>query len=404
MTSSGKYRILYIGEDDELISALNASAFFEVYVEKNGILALKQLTEGRFTLFGLTEIPPSLRQPTFQTILCEIRLSGTTGFDLYKELQKNFDLDLIPFILIADSFRYSLRTYAQKLGIDDFYDKPLDTKRLEVRLPHLIHYKQEKLSIQIALQANTPNFYQTPLPKRLFDLACSATALILLAPVFLIVMAAIRLDSRGPIFYAAKRVGANFKVFNFYKFRTMYQDADKRIKEVEHLNQYQPDKIELCCSICEKLGPGQFCSPIVYYDDERICERLAIIRRNNKKAFLKIADDPRITPVGRFLRNSSIDELPQLLNILKGDMSVVGNRPLPVQEANSITKSKYARRFLAAAGLTGLWQVELRGQGGIMSEEERFKLDNEYAANNAFWNDIKLILRTVPALLQKENV
>jgi lipopolysaccharide/colanic/teichoic acid biosynthesis glycosyltransferase len=404
MAPTRKYRILYIGEDDELINALNASPLFTSHVEKNGILALKLLTKGRFTIVRPAEIPPLARQLVFDAILCEMRLSGTSGFDLYKELHKNCNLDLIPFILIADSFRYTLRSYARHLGIDDFYDKPLDIVRLEVRLPHLIHYKREKLARLHALEANKLVFYRTPVLKRLFDLVCASAALIVLSPLFLVVMAAIRLDSRGPVFFAAKRVGANFKVFNFYKFRTMYMDAEQRLKEVEHLNQYQSEKIELECSLCEKLGPGQFCSPVVYYDDQRICERLANIRRNNKKAFLKIADDPRITPVGRFLRNTSIDELPQLINILKGDMSVVGNRPLPVQEANAITKSKYARRFLAAAGLTGLWQVELRGQGGIMSEEERFRLDNAYAANNSFWLDIKLILRTVPALLQKENV
>jgi len=129
-----------------------------------------------------------------------------------------------------------------------------------------------------------------------------------------------------------------------------------------------------------------------------------IKRRNAKKAFLKIVNDPRITKIGNFIRATSIDELPQLVNVIKGDMSVVGNRPLPVNEANAITKSKWSRRFHAAAGLTGLWQVELRGKGGIMSEEERFLLDNQYAENNSFWGDIKLILKTIPALLQKENV
>ncbi len=143
---------------------------------------------------------------------------------------------------------------------------------------------------------------------------------------------------------------------------------------------------------------------MVYYDQERICEGLASKRRNQKKAFLKIPNDPRITKVGRFLRNTSLDELPQLLNVLKGDMSIVGNRPLPVAEANSITKMRWARRFRAAAGLTGLWQVELRGRGGFMSEEERFQLDNRYAAYNSFLGDIQLILRTIPVLLQRENV
>jgi lipopolysaccharide/colanic/teichoic acid biosynthesis glycosyltransferase len=113
--------------------------------------------------------------------------------------------------------------------------------------------------------------------------------------------------------------------------------------------------------------------------------------------------------VGKFIRNTSIDELPQLINVLKGDMSIVGNRPLPVYEAEMLTGDDLSKRFLAPPGITGLWQVELRGKGGKMSEEERMRLDNEYADqfkgdNYSFWYDIKLILRTIPALFQSDTV
>ena len=110
-----------------------------------------------------------------------------------------------------------------------------------------------------------------------------------------------------------------------------------------------------------------------------------------------------MTKVGHFIRNTSIDELPQLWNVIKGDMSIVGNRPLPLYEAEKLTTDKYATRFLAPAGITGLWQVEKRGKGK-MSEDERLMLDNTYALNHNFWYDIKLILKTIPALFQKENV
>ena len=125
---------------------------------------------------------------------------------------------------------------------------------------------------------------------------------------------------------------------------------------------------------------------------------------SEKKGFLTIGNkDNRITKVGYYLRKYKLDEFPQLLNVLKGDMSIVGNRPLPLYEAEKLTTDKYALRFLAPAGLTGLWQVEKRGKGK-MSEEERLMLDNTYAENHSFWYDIKLILKTVPALFQKENV
>ena len=123
----------------------------------------------------------------------------------------------------------------------------------------------------------------------------------------------------------------------------------------------------------------------------------------SKSSFFKILDDPRITKMGHFIRNTSIDELPQLINVLKGDMSIVGNRPVPVYEAKMLTSDKWGERFLGPAGITGLWQIKKRGRK-TMSEIERKKLDNQYARNNSFWGDIFIVFRTIPALFQKENV
>ncbi len=117
-----------------------------------------------------------------------------------------------------------------------------------------------------------------------------------------------------------------------------------------------------------------------------------------------MANDPRITKVGRILRNTSIDELPQFINVLKGDMSIVGNRPLPLYEAELLTSDQWAKRFLAPAGITGLWQVTKRGGANVMSADERKQLDIEYAENYSFWYDIKILLKTIPAMLQHENV
>ncbi|MDR1156611.1 MAG: sugar transferase [Bacteroidales bacterium] len=249
--------------------------------------------------------------------------------------------------------------------------------------------------------------YRTPFLKRTFDILVAFFALVLLSPVLIFTAIAIRLESKGKVIYKSERVGANYTTFDFYKFRSMYPDADRRLKEVAHLNQYaaRDDESELlACPACAKLPEGELCSPAYHYDGERICERLALKRKNARKTFLKIQNDPRVTKVGKFIRNTSIDELPQLFNVLKGDMSLVGNRPLPVYEAQTLTKSRWSRRFGAAAGLTGLWQVELRGRGGFMSEEERFILDNTYAQKNSFWSDMVLLIRTVPAMFRNKNV
>lgn len=242
--------------------------------------------------------------------------------------------------------------------------------------------------------------------KRMLDIGISSAALLIAAPVMLAAALSIRLESKGPIFYRSKRVGSNYKIFNLLKFRTMIPDADKKIDNLGHLNLYgEHPKMEVPteCPECKKLGTT--CSPIMYADQKQICENFYFFLQELEKhgIFFKAKDDPRISKVGRFLRNSSIDELPQLINILRGDMSLVGNRPLPLYEAEQLTTDSRAFRFLAPAGLTGLWQVTKRGKKD-MSEEERIALDNNYALNHSMLLDIKIILKTFPALLQSETV
>ena len=131
------------------------------------------------------------------------------------------------------------------------------------------------------------------------------------------------------------------------------------------------------------------------------------IKKKNEEiqnAFVKIENDPRVTKVGAFIRKYSIDELPQLFNILRGDMSIVGNRPLPLYEAERLTADDCIDRFIAPAGLTGLWQVEERGKGGDMSAEERKQLDIRYGQTYNFSLDMKIIFRTLTAFVQKDNV
>jgi lipopolysaccharide/colanic/teichoic acid biosynthesis glycosyltransferase len=215
----------------------------------------------------------------------------------------------------------------------------------------------------------------------------------------------IKIDSKGPIFYISKRVGQGYHIFNFYKFRTMRTDADQLIENMKEFNQYNAkpsESINEECDECSKLG--HLCSTELIVDGKKICENnYHRLKQFKNTSFIKFKNDPRITKFGQFLRTSSIDELPQLLNILKGDMSFVGNRPLPLYEAEQLTTDDFIQRFNAPAGLTGLWQVSKRGKAE-MSELERKQLDNTYAQKNSFFGDMILILRTFPALTQKENV
>lgn len=259
------------------------------------------------------------------------------------------------------------------------------------------------------VMAENPNDirYRMPILKRIFDLVVSSLALLALSPLFLLVALIIRFESKGPVFYYSWRIGTGFQAFKFYKFRSMFTGADAKLKDLKHLNQYGAGAESIEPSggtendLLEYGGSG-----LLYTDGKALTEEefRQLKKEKDGATFIKIKDDPRVTRVGKFIRNTSIDELPQLYNVLIGDMSIVGNRPLPLYEAEIITTDRFARRFLAPAGITGLWQVTKRGSKGDMSEEERMMLDNDYARDYSFRRDIKLILKTIPALLQKENV
>ncbi len=401
--------ILYIGKDQSVADLFRSSGYFNVTVMGNPLAAIYWLTDNQFKIFDLDkdtrfDIKYEEKQ-SIDAIICELLLPGINAFSFFRRLKLNKLYQKTPFMVISFFMDYNSKKNAYSLGIDDFYHKGLNPENIYNRIKLLKKFKSEFENKTISVDTNVSfNAYKTPIIKRTFDILLAATALLVLSPLMLLTMIAIRLESKGKVYYFSKRVGSNYKIFDFYKFRSMYPDADKRLKEVEHLNQYIGETVEVTCAECAKLPEGQYCSPLVYYDGEQMCERIANKQRSARKAFLKIKDDPRITKVGRIIRMTSIDELPQLINVLKGNMSIVGNRPLPLNEAEALTKKKWSRRFRAAAGLTGLWQVEKRGRSGPISEEERFALDNYYAEHNSFWGDIIIIFRTFGAIFQKENV
>lgn len=341
-------------------------------------------------------------------IIAKDEVLASSGITLIDSLHKK-GLNSAPFFLIVHHMNRDLRRMALNAGVSDVFIIPLGTKKIETRVNFMIEHWAE-LATGNNEKAN--DSYSVPGIKRAFDIFFSGMALLMLSPVFLLIYLLVKLESKGPAFYYSLRVGTGYKVFKFYKFRSMYVNADKRLKDLKHLNQYDVDAAvastpvtenkPLLCEQCMSRGTCQF---PVYADNNNWCEKDYIYNKKTKagSAFFKIKNDPRITKVGNFIRNTSIDELPQLWNVFIGDMSIVGNRPLPLYEAEKLTTDKYALRFHAPAGITGLWQVEKRGKGD-MSEEERLMLDNVYAQNHSFKNDIKLILKTIPALLQKESV
>ncbi len=387
--------ILYVGDDFN----------FKLYLENNlgKDIKIHQESQG----FHANEYLENTKDYP-DVIFTEQQISSISAIQFHQVLKEEGRLDGVVFIILTNSNIQDLTILAQKQGIDDVFTKPVDLSKIRLRMDFLKKYKtaataetKEEESLKFKV-----NIY-----KRIFDVVVASSILLMISPILVLVAILIKLESKGPVYYISKRVGTGYHIFDFYKLRSMYTDADQRLKDVAHLNQYaqteESDKSaeeDLSgCERCEELGKP--CSTMLYIDDKEICEFLYIKRKKSASgsAFLKIIDDPRITKVGKFIRKTSIDELPQLVNVIKGDMSIVGNRPLPLYEAEQLTSDAWTSRFNAPAGITGLWQISKRGQAE-MSDEERKNLDNLYAKNNSFLRDLKLILKTVPAMFQKENV
>lgn len=340
----------------------------------------------------------------FEAVLNAAPLTSRLGLELMRVLRQDLGLDC-PIFWLADT---ELTPAAQALLLGVAEVLPPDIGRPEL-LARLYSLAQPAEPEAVASQYS---FRHSPV-KRAFDVVCAGAGLLLLSPLLLLVAALVRLESRGPVLYYSYRVGTGYKVFKFWKFRSMRPDADQLLASMKSLNQYatagpapSAEAVAKLCATCA-LGPTPGCqNQLVSREGQLICEHHY---RQQKKAagdaaFVKIANDPRITRVGRFIRNTSIDELPQLWNVLMGDMSIVGNRPLPLYEAEKLMTDRHAARFIAPAGITGLWQVSKRGKGGPMSEDERKDLDNQYAQNYSLRKDLEIIFRTIPALFQKENV
>ena len=265
-------------------------------------------------------------------------------------------------VLITDSLTKEESFRYLKSGICNTLS-PNETKENFDQTLNFIYTRQHQFRNALRNQSSIKHFHM-PLMKRLFDIVFSSLAIICLSPLLILTAIAIRLESKGPVVYKSKRVGSNYRIFDFLKFRSMYTNADKRLKEFNNLNQYNGEQETSDEEEVIQTNESNDMDEIILVSDDYVIPEQEYIAQKSvekKNSFVKFENDPRITKVGRFIRKYSIDELPQLINILKGDMSIVGNRPLPLYEAELLTSDEYIDRFMAPAGLTGLWQVEKRG-------------------------------------------
>jgi exopolysaccharide biosynthesis polyprenyl glycosylphosphotransferase len=218
----------------------------------------------------------------------------------------------------------------------------------------IIHPRQTRNDSTIQSALRDSRLYEYS--KRLFDLVVGGVLLLLLIPVFPIIAIMIKLDSRGPVLYKQVRMGKNGQLFKFYKFRSMVRDAENSRDQLSNLN--------------EQDGP-----------------------------IFKIKADPRITAVGQFLRRSSLDEIPQIFNVLKGDMSIVGPRP-PLPSEVAAYEPWHKQRLEVKPGITCLWQISGRSH---ISFNEWMRLDLEYLKNRSIKTDFLILLKTLPAVIARKG-
>lgn len=331
-------------------------------------LATKLYSEYNFNV-DIFEDADSFRQFMQKLSLKEvpgaILLEAESGaaMNLISELRANPLVGGIIIIVLTRDKALNLKGPNQA---NDIYYFPFSAESIAERINFLIKFKLLRSADGLKF-SNPPAHYKPPVLSRVFSFMVALVLIILLSPLLLLTALIIRLESKGPVIYKSKRAGTGYQVFDFYKFRSMVADADKKLEALSKTN-------------------NQYAS-----------------EGNAGQAFVKILNDPRITKFGHFIRKTSIDELPQLFNVLKGDMMLVGNRPLPLYEAEMLTSDEFAMRFLGPAGITGLWQISKRGKAE-MSDSERKQLDNDYAKYRCFLMDIKIMFKTIPAMLQKENV
>lgn len=313
--------------------------------------------------------------------------------------------------LITEALEPEHRKSYLQAGVNNTLPPHAEENSIQHMNAYLKARKESKLKEFSETHRKVLNTFRLPMWKRTFDILFAGTAVIILSPILIGTAIAIRMESKGKVIYKSQRVGSNYQIFDFLKFRSMYTNADKRLKELNALNQYQIEEVESSdegpeIRFDDLAGTPDEEETLLISDDFVVSEQDFLKQKEKAKnnTFVKLENDPRVTRVGRFIRKYSIDELPQLFNILKGDMSIVGNRPLPLYEAEQLTSDAYIDRFMAPAGLTGLWQVEKRGGAGKLSAEERKQLDIKYARDFSFWLDMKIIFKTLTAFVQKENV
>ena len=381
---------IYIGRDSktiELFSKLNVGVFYAVPNCSKAIKAVDKIRKKY-------DIALFFEQVDLSKDIADIRYMRKKYPGLY-------------MVLVMDSLSKEEAAQYLKAGINNTIKFEMTHEALTDLSTFLKRRKEQKIK-DLQLKAQNIKAFRLPLWKRIFDILFSGMAILCLSPLLIFTALAIRLESKGAVIYKSKRVGSNYQIFDFLKFRSMYTDADKHLKDFNALNQYQQEEEEpdiwgedIDTDMNEEGDEEEI---LLVSDDFVISEEDYIHKKSKEKsnAFVKLENDPRITKIGRFIRKYSIDELPQLFNILKGDMSLVGPRPERPQIAAEYREymPEFDYRLKVKGGLTGFAQIYGKYN---TTPYDKLKLDLMYIENYSLRLDFKLILMTIKVVFMKES-
>lgn len=348
------------------------------------------------------------RSPSkYQMIISDAEPEAVGGIPLKNTLKSSPEHTHIPLILLVAQITNEKKIECLKGSIDDIFEKPLNFNNLQIRIERLIERLAKTNDTPAAIRE-----YKIPVSKRLFDIVFSILALIILSPLIFVCAIIIWSTTKSSPFIKCVRVGMGSKSFGSWQFRTMYQGAEEYLKGLTVYNyctkdlekREDPEILMKRCPECEEMDIP--CSKPLWLDKGWICQKL--YQKKRKKVPGITLDHPAFTPIGRYLLKNGLENLPQLWNVLTGNISVIGNHPLTFKEFRELTTNQEAMRFIAPAGIISLCLVQRRLNNALTEQECRM-LDIEYASRfegkGLFWFDFKLLLKWFISLtIRKKRV
>ena len=338
--------IFYIGDNITLVANL-AGSF------RNGYATAINLQQGVSFLRELM-----MDNYRFRGILIDVPLHKLQ-LDKFLQFMQGAGLSEVPVLYVSTHLTATeVQGLIASRWVDDIIHPIRDIFTISERMDFIRQVKKQDAGAKkaVAFSSRVKHWLRKTV-KRVADIVVASILIILLAPLMLVVAVLIKLDSQGPVFHNAYRAGKGYKIFKFYRFRTTKVGAARLVSSLSQVNRF----------------------------------------RDHGAMFIKACDESSVTSVGQWLRKCCLDNLPQLFNVLKGDMSMVGNRPLPLNEASLLTNNAFAERFNAPAGITGLWQIHVDGD----SLRDRLQDDLAYATGHTLWMDVKILCKTPLAWWKK---